>query len=131
MLEKLQTVELQNGSYSYCGWECFQAVSPVVATTLTLMLFLMTCMQGHVAMGIEVTQWRVEIARYVKFAGRTRHGRGKSPGVRAASATSCSPLLALLLSFCLITAPSLLLQAGDVERNPGPPKIQRECGSRE
>ena len=82
-------------------------------------------------MGIEVTQWRVEIARYVKFAGRTRHGRGKSPGVRAASATSCSPLLALLLSFCLITAPSLLLQAGDVESNPGPPKIQRECGSRE
>ena len=28
--------------------------------------------------------------------------------------------IALLLSFCLITAPSLLLQAGDVERNPGP-----------
>ena len=116
-----------------CG-SAFKAVSPVVATTLLnheQMLFLMMCMQGHVAMGIEVTQWRVEIARYVKFAGRTRHGRGKSPGVRAASATSCSPLLALLLSFCLITAPSLLLQAGDVERNPGPPKIQSECGSRE
>ena len=82
-----------------------------------------------IAMGIDVTQWRIQIARYWKFAGRTRHRRGKSPGVKAASGTSCSPLLALLLSFCLITAPSLLLQAGDVERNPGPTKTQSECGS--
>ena len=82
-----------------------------------------------IAMGIDVTQWRIQIARYWKFAGRTRHRRGKSPGVKAASAKSYSPLLALLLSFCLITAPSLLLQAGDVERNPGPTKTQSERDS--
>ena len=93
----------------------------------------MMCMQGHgvIVMGIDVTQWRIQIAHYWKFAGRTRHSRGKSPGVKADSATSCNSLLALTLSFCLITAPSLLLQAGDVERNPGPPKIQSECGSQE
>ena len=95
-------------------------------------IFFVMCMQGHgvIEMGINVTQWRIQIARYWKFAGRTRHSRGKSPRVKADSATSCNPLLTLTLSFSLITAPSLLLLAGDVERNPGPPKIQSECGSK-
>ena len=77
-----------------------------------------------IAMGIDITQWRIEIAKYWRYAGRRRHSRGKSQGVKTATATSCSPLLALWLSFCLIIAPSLLLQAGDVERNPGPPKLE-------
>ena len=81
-------------------------------------------------MGIDIAQWRVEIGRYWKFIGRTRHSRGKSQGVKTASATTCHPLLALLLSFCLTTAPSLLLMAGDVERNPGPPKLQSKCDLR-
>ena len=83
-------------------------------------------MQGHyvIAMGIDITQWRVEIAKYWKFAGRKRHSRRKLQGVKTVSVATCNPMLTLLLTFCLITAPSLLLQAGDVERNPGPPKEQ-------
>ena len=84
-----------------------------------------------IAMGIDITQWRIEIAKYWRYAGRRRHSREKSQGVKTASPTSCSPLLAMMLSFCLITAPSLLLIAGDVERNPGPPKLQSKCDSRD
>jgi len=30
-------------------------------------------------MGIDITQWRIEIAKYVKFLGRRRHSRGEIP----------------------------------------------------
>ena len=90
-------------------------------------------MQEHkvITMGIDITQWRIEIERCWKFAGRKR-SRQKSKGVKTVTATTllCKPLLALLLSYCLITAPSLLLQAGDVERNPGPLN-QGKCDSQE
>ena len=94
-------------------------------------VFLITCIQDHdvIAMGIDITQWRIQIARLWKYAGRRRHSRRKTQGVKTASATTCNPLL-VLMSFCLITAPFLLLVAGDVERNPGPPKLQSKCDSR-
>ena len=103
----------------------------VLAINVTVAnVFLITCIQEHdvSAMGIDITQWRIQIARYWRYAGRRRHSRRKTRGVKTASATTCSPLL-VLMSFCLITAPSLLLVAGDVERNPGPPKSK--CDSRE
>ena len=87
-------------------------------------VFLITCVQEHnvIAMRIDITQWKIQITCYWKFVGRVR--RGKFHGVKNTSATSLNPLLALVLSFCLITAPSLLPLAGGVEWNPGPPKLQ-------
>ena len=82
-------------------------------------------------MGIDLMQWRVQIALYYKFAGRSRASRGRCKAGAASGSARCSPVLALMMAFCLLTAPSLLLQAGDVERNPGPDphKIQAEEGT--
>ena len=75
-------------------------------------------------MGINITQWWVQILHYWKFVSREHHNQGKCHGKSTAPVNST---LALMLSFVLITAPSLLLQAGDVERNPGPPKRSKCC----
>ena len=82
------------------------------------LLYSYSCTAGD--MGIDLMQWRVQIALYYKFAGRSRASRGRRKAGAASSSARCSPVLAVMTAFCLITAPSLLLQAGDVERNPGP-----------
>ena len=51
-----------------------------------------------IAMGIDITQWRIEIAKYWRYAGRRRHSRRKTQGVKTASLTSCNPLLAMIVS---------------------------------
>ena len=79
-------------------------------------------------MGIDLSQWRVQIGLYYKYVGRTRAHRGGCKAGAASSSARCSPMLALTMVFCLITAPSLLLQAGDVERNPGPGPPKTEDG---